>query len=389
MHLDAGVDRRHRRRALVVDAGGGGADQHQLAGEVRSRRSRLEHIAGRDVFERPASRPAGAAKRDPNPGVFVHRDGVAPAALLQHHVDQGSLVLSRKPRQHMRRAGEAPEHRQRQRFVVLVPDSGDQRQAAHQAVGVGREVEIPGRRRGAGQHVDVGRVAVPLCEGAAAALQQRGIERGRRQGAGLAPAAVARQVVAQHRLAPAQGAGETKVVVEFGAPAGQAHSEIGQFVCEAFEQRQGGAGVGLGEQHVEADDGRSLAREQLVGERSHLLPAPRPAADFGQALFVDIDDHDARIERARHQRTQARVANGQIELGDEAQGQVTCRMGDGHQHCPDQQGNPQHPPEQGARRHAGRRNQPLGRAARWVRRGPIRPGRTASACPRVRSHRRF
>ena len=80
---------------------------------------------------------------------------------------------------------------------------------------------------------------------------------------------------------------------------------------------QARAGVGLGEQHVEADHGGTLICEQLVGQRGELVKVARPAADLGEASLVDLDD--ARTECARHEGTQARVGNRQIERGDEAQ----------------------------------------------------------------------
>src|SRR5205823_9805079 len=66
---------------------------------------------------------------------------------------------------------------------------------------------------------------------------------------------------------------------------------------------------------------RSISRktmlEKLVDELRHQVSAPRPMAELAEALLVDIEDHDATLDAARHGHRQPRVVDEVVELGDE------------------------------------------------------------------------
>ena len=92
-------------------------------------------------------------------------------------------------------------------------------------------------------------------------------------------AAVAREAETRHGRAAVECAGKGSVVVvvvvEFDTPSAEPGSKLGRVGGEALKLGQAGAGVGIGEVHVEADHGRALAVEQLDGERRQSGRAPK------------------------------------------------------------------------------------------------------------------
>ena len=165
----------------------------------------------------------------------------------------------------------------------------------------------------------VGRVAIPAAEGDGPALQGRGIKRRSWQHTGLVSPLVAGEVEAQHGWAALQRAGEAAIVVQRGAQRGQAGLQVSVRAGQLLQRLQPGAGIGFSEQQIEADHRGLLAHKQLVGQCCHSVATPRPAAHFGEALFVDVDYHDPGVERSRHVRSQPSVGDGQVDLLHKAQ----------------------------------------------------------------------
>jgi hypothetical protein len=138
--------------------------------------------------------------------------------------------------------------------------------------------------------------------------------------------------------------------------------------------------VRLGEHDVEAQQRDLLAVEQLVDHFSHAVTAPWPAADFGQALFVQVDDDDALVQRLGHGRPQPRVIDDVVQPLQHADGQHAHDVHQGEQQGNQRDGNAR--PVLGKQLHLS----PGPSAARCA--AAFRPARTASACRQVRADHR-
>ena len=82
---------------------------------------------------------------------------------------------------------------------------------------------------------------------------------------------------------------------------------------QLLETLQARALVGLGEHHVETEQGDFLAIEQFVNQAGEFVAAPGPTTDFGKAFLVDVDNHDPVIQRARHGGAQTAVVNDVVQ----------------------------------------------------------------------------
>jgi hypothetical protein len=51
--------------------------------------------------------------------------------------------------------------------------------------------------------------------------------------------------------------------------------------------------------HIETDNRGMITINQVFKQFGDLVPAPGPTTIFGKALFVDVDDDDARVFSAR------------------------------------------------------------------------------------------
>ncbi len=225
-----------------------------------------------------------------------------------------------------------------------------QGQRAHDAVDVGQHVEEAGRRHGGGQRSDIGDMAAPPRQPAAAPAENRRVE---------------------HRCG--QNAGALRA-----GPIGEEESEHGRPPPQRLGQR-GVTRIGLGEDEVEPDDRSALALEQLLRQRGDALARPGPAADARQAGVVDVDDHDARVARAGHRGTQARIVDGQVDLLQRSQRHQTAGV---------HQGQRQREAQQGPAKQSKRTRAHAPGCARQASARRIRPARTASACRRARPRRR-
>jgi hypothetical protein len=72
--------------------------------------------------------------------------------------------------------------------------------------------------------------------------------------------------------------------------------------------------------------------EQRVEQPCHDVARPGPAPHFLEALLVDIEYHDALVDRARHGHLQPRVVDDVVELRDERHFVPARRMADEEQH---------------------------------------------------------
>ena len=68
---------------------------------------------------------------------------------------------------------------------------------------------------------------------------------------------------------------------------------------QLLQLAQTGAGVGLGEDHVEAQQSHVVVLEERVHQQRDAVATPRPAALLAQALLVDVDDDQAVVDGVR------------------------------------------------------------------------------------------
>ena len=85
---------------------------------------------------------------------------------------------------------------------------------------------------------------------------------------------------------------------------------LGKFL----QARQPGAAIALGKDDIKAHGGYLLALKQFTRQGRHLVAAPGPLAHLLQAFFVDVDDDDAFVLRARHCGAQPGVIDDVVQL---------------------------------------------------------------------------
>ena len=85
---------------------------------------------------------------------------------------------------------------------------------------------------------------------------------------------------------------------------------------ERFKNPQPGTVVRLREDDVKADDGRLMIIRQALDQLRNAISAPRPAAHFAQALFVNVDDGDPFIDSTRHEQPDTRIIKMVLEERD-------------------------------------------------------------------------
>ena len=143
--------------------------------------------------------------------------------------------------------------------------------------------------------------------------------------------AVTRKVVAKHHGAIFQGFCKGGVIVEQCLQLLQLFDKtrlVPQLISSQFiEPIQAGTLVAFGKNHVKPEQRNLLTAKQFIGECGQLVARPRPAAQFSQAFFINIDDDDPFIQRFWHGCPQTHVINKVIKLLQHANG----RNGDGMQ----------------------------------------------------------
>ena len=103
-----------------------------------------------------------------------------------------------------------------------------------------------------------------------------------------------------------------------------------------LQHAQARAVVAFGKYDVEADDGDLVVVEQLVEQERQAVARPRPAAFaafflLGEAFFIDVENDDARIYRARHRQRQPRVVNDGLQTLDQRQPVILRRVPEKHE----------------------------------------------------------
>ena len=312
--LDPGVDLGHGRGAQIHQAGGGKAQQSPASLELGRGQPPFQHIERRNVAKRPSLGAAMAAVGHQGGAASVHRDAplartVAHPQRLQRRAGGGAQWLGPQ-----RRTAQAqPQGGQGQGFVERAVKPGQHRHGAHGAIRVGHRIEKPGGLRSPGQCRHIATVPIPVQQ---ARGQGIGLRPGRGQRTGAAGVAVAAEVVTQGHRRLAQGVRQQAVTVERRRGARQPVGEgavVPQFPArQLLQAEQAGAAVRLGEDDVQAQRGHLLALGQLPHQGGDLGTAPRPLALARQAGLVDVDDHHALVERARHAQAQAQVVQGLV-----------------------------------------------------------------------------
>ncbi len=274
--LDARHGRGHRRGLDVVQPGRGGADQHQLAGDLARRHGVVEHVGCRDI-----DRGIAAGVMHPELAVLVGRDL---DALEADGADAGLVGAN----QQRRRSRDDPQDLEAERGHDVALGAHDHRHAADKAVALG----LDGEQATAGSDLlDDGHVA-----------QQAG---------------EFEQEFFGVLLADRRDAGEGKRLVELGLDHRQpgfaedhvrALDRFREDLVVARQLAQPGAGgivqiahlagdqiriepVRFGKHHVEADRHRTVVGEVDDHVRDPRA-RPRPLAELGEAPVVDVDDGD-------------------------------------------------------------------------------------------------
>ena len=267
MHFDPGHEVGDRRRLGIEQSHGGGADKHELAGDQRLVDGAVEDVLGRDISNRPR-----LAEADPDPAMFVGRDGDA-----GNHdaVDAGLLVGADADRA---LPGRQTQHLDAQRGQDRAFDIRHQRYAAHDAVLlVGHVDHAEAVRRRLQLRNVPGQAGVLLKHptGVAADLRDRGFLLRRR------PADEGARVVVdglgQHRPRRPDQCGKAVVAVRQSAQIGP---HLVRDIADLVGQDRRRDAVRLGEDDVEADDHGTACR-QVPDQPGDDRSRPRPLTDRG------------------------------------------------------------------------------------------------------------
>ena len=224
----------------------------------------------------------------------------------------------------------------------------EQGHAAGHAIVVAQGVEVARTcrlRLKLGQHARVARVGLRphLAQTPVGGVQTWG------QGGGAGRLVVVKRI-AEHHRAGLQGLRKHVVKSQLGPQLRELRAKLGdvfEFVlCELFEHIQARRGVFFGQHHVQRHQGHAVFLEQVAHQLRQAVAPPRPAAFaalvfFAQALFVNIDHHNAVVLRVGRQSAHPGVVQQRLYAGQQGQLPELGNMAgeQGHQQRPDQ--NPQ------------------------------------------------
>ena len=164
-------------------------------------------------------------------------------------------------------------------------------------------------------------------------LAQVCVQRRGGQGPTCLAIAVAGEVIAQHHRPVAQGLRKARVEVQLRFQREHAVGKtrlIGQVALgQSLQLPQAGAVVDLGKHGVETEQRNALVFKQGVHQAGHVVARPGPAAQFGQAFFVDVDNDHAVVQRGGHGGAQPGVVNDVVQPLQHAHGHHAHRVQDG------------------------------------------------------------
>ena len=194
------------------------------------------------------------------------------------------------------------------------------RYAAGNAILVRQRVDVPRTGGGALQSFQVCGVAGPRGHAYFAFAKSADRQHGRRQHTllGGIRRIIAQEHMPQHHRSPLHLAGKDVIVFKLRPHLFEHGLKLRHALqltqSEAFQHADARGFIALGKHHVETDNGDAVLVEQLVQQQRQPVAWPWPATFaafflFLQAFFVDVEDHDPRIDRARHRQPQPRVVN--------------------------------------------------------------------------------
>ena len=277
MNLDARHHGRHWRGLDVDQPGGGGSDQHQLAGDLVLRNAPLQDVDGRDVDRWVMMRVMYPELR-----VGVGRD------LKVLHADALDAVLFGLDEDGAGAARD-PQHLETQRRHAHALGLHDHRHAADDAVALRHDGEEAAAGRGFFQHRHVTQQSRKLEDETLRVLAEHGESRDGKLRVEIG-VNVGSAGLTQDHARFADHVGEDLVV---------ARQRLEFFPRRLVEITEGVGGniriepVRLGEQRVEGDhDGAEPG--QIVDDIGKPGARPRPLAQPGisEAPFIDVDDGD-------------------------------------------------------------------------------------------------
>ena len=115
-----------------------------------------------------------------------------------------------------------------------------------------------------------------------------------------------------------------------------AQRSFGQLV----QHGETGALVTFGEHYVEAHRLHLVAVEQLVDDRRQGVARPGPAAHCRETALVDVENHDAVVDRAGQRPLQAEVVRQVLQLVEQRHRDQAHRVADEHRHDHEAQQDP-------------------------------------------------
>ena len=321
--LDPGEQRCHGRRPEILQAGRGGADENDAVLQGLDRRAIPDDV-GRGHVGEASLRPAIGNERR---GLFVDRNadgrGLHP---FESGIPLRQYAVGRIPGDDLRRVQEQPDDRERERLVVRTVVAGKHRHPTVHAIRIGGRREVAGPRRRGLKLGQVAAVALECREPDVASGEGAGRQDGRRQRTdreALAADGLIREVVAEDNRPAPKSLGEEAIELEARCDRGERGAELRValqlVVAEILQDLETGAIVPLREDHVEADDRGTVTIRQLLDQERDAVAPPGPSALFREALLVDVDDHDPRIERRGHRQLEPRVVHDGFERVNEAQ----------------------------------------------------------------------
>jgi len=200
VRLHTGVGAPHGRHTQIDQSWRRGPHQHQLALQAALRQAPFQHVTGGDIAKRTTGNVTRATVGHQRRQVGIDRQTDPALALAQQDALQHVVVQFRRRIDglHVLYTRRHAQHRQGQRLVVAALELGQQRQGAHDPIGIGDGIEETRRRRCLSQHADIAAMALPGRSPQGLATQPiQGQRRFGQDATGL-PVPVAREIVAQH-----------------------------------------------------------------------------------------------------------------------------------------------------------------------------------------------
>ena len=297
-----------RGGAQVQEARGGGSEQHDLVLEQPGGQAPRQHIGGGVVPERAAFWTPRSSERHQGGSPSIDRDRELPSVLHQTDTKAwrpiGRVRRTRGSELDFRKTEQVSKRCQCEGLVDAFLVFGKDRRGTHHSIRIGDGVEKSRMWRGAGNHLDIGTIAVPGGHSGRVSLCRIHHTHRLGQHARAAPFTIAGEIEAQHRRTSLKRSGKKGVMVHPVLQLSELFDKP-RLIAQVFPGKltkplQTGAVIRFREHDVEARYQGLLSSENLVRQIGHPVAWPGPPSNFGQAFFVKVDDDDPLVQRSRH-----------------------------------------------------------------------------------------